>query len=145
MAVQFYADLRFLMDFSQSALFFLSLWPLILGNNNNYYYYYYQATRYGRLVSVHWCNGHSPADAVLSGRIGADRIWVYTLINSGPAEIQTPTHWYPIGHSLTIPPPVLSSSSILTLPWSVCAFMPARKNSGRFKMFFFTCLKFGKS
>jgi hypothetical protein len=62
------------------------------------------------------------------------------FINSGPAEIQTPTHWNPIGHSLTAPPPALSPSSILMLPWSLCAFIQARKNSARFKMFFYFLL-----
>jgi len=57
------------------------------------------------------------------------------FIDNGPAEIQTPTHWNPIGHSLTALPPVLSPSSILTLPWSLCAFMVARRNSARFFLF----------
>jgi hypothetical protein len=104
-----------------------------------------------RLVSVHGYTDsprltqYFPED---SAQIGFE----YTLgqidvfIDSGPDEIQTPTHWNPIGHSMTAPPPVLSPSSILTLPWSLCAFMPARKNSARFKFFFkfFACLKFRK-
>jgi hypothetical protein len=97
-------------------------------------------------VSVHGCTDipeltqYFPED---SAQIGFEYTHgqIDVFINSGPAEIQTPTHWNPIGYSLVALPPVLSPSSILTLPWSLCAFMPARKNSARLKMFIFCLFK----
>jgi hypothetical protein len=68
----------------------------------------------------------------------ASQKWVYIrsttmYLHGSPAEIQTPAHWNLISCSTTAPPPVVSPSSILRPPSSHCAFIPARKNSMRFK------------
>jgi hypothetical protein len=53
---------------------------------------------------------------------------VHMLIQGSPVEIQAQTLWKLIGCSAPTPPPVLTPSSILPLPSSHCAFIPARKN-----------------
>jgi hypothetical protein len=60
-----------------------------------------------------------------------DEMCMYT--QGSPVAIQIPTHWNQTGHSTTVPPPVLSPSSILLLPWSYYAVVPATKNSTRIK------------
>ena len=65
-----------------------------------------------------------------------------------PAEIQTPTHWKLIGHSMTAPPPVLSPSITLPPPSCHCAFTPAKNNSAHLKkviVLFLLSLKLRKS
>jgi len=52
-----------------------------------------------------------------------------TRIKKSPTEIQTRTQWNLIGRSMTGRPHLLSPSSILSPPSSLCAFIPARKNS----------------
>ena len=41
--------------------------------------------------------------------------------------MQKPLLWNLIGRSITVPPPVLSPSSILSPPSSHCAFIPGNK------------------
>ena len=56
---------------------------------------------------------------------------LYMCVPGSPVVIQTLTHWNPNGCSMTVPPPVLSPSSILPPPSSHCAFTPTRYNSER--------------
>jgi hypothetical protein len=67
-----------------------------------------------------------------TGRSGAIRIectvCMVNYIHGSLVEIQTPTYWNPIGRSMTAPPPLLSSSSILPSS-SHWLFVPARKTS----------------
>jgi len=55
-------------------------------------------------------------------------VCVCVCIQGSPVEIQNPTHWNLIGHSLTGTPPVLSPSSILRTLFSDCLFISTRKN-----------------
>jgi hypothetical protein len=48
-------------------------------------------------------------------------------LHASPVGIQTPTRWNLIGHGMTVPPLVLSPSSILPVPSFLCAFIHARK------------------
>jgi hypothetical protein len=45
-----------------------------------------------------------------------------------PVDIQTPTHWYLIGHTMTTLLPVLLPSGIFLPRSSHCTFIPATKN-----------------
>jgi hypothetical protein len=60
-------------------------------------------------------------------------------IKLGPAEIHTLTQQKLVGRSMTVPPPVLSPSSILTPHSSQCSFSTARKKFVHFSKIFFQC------
>jgi len=56
-----------------------------------------------------------------------DRLHMYN-IEGGPVEQQGPTHWNPIGRSMTAQRRVLSPSNSLPLPSCHCAFIVTSKN-----------------
>ena len=64
------------------------------------------------------------------------RKWVfectYGQLQECPVKVRRPTHCNLNGRWVTAPPFVLSPSSILPLPASHCAFIPARKFMARF-------------
>jgi hypothetical protein len=51
------------------------------------------------------------------------------MVTWSQVDDHTPTHWNQIGRSMTIPPLVLSTSSILPPPSSDYVFLPVRRNS----------------
>jgi hypothetical protein len=51
-------------------------------------------------------------------------------VEGSPIETQTPSHYNPIGRSMTAWPLVLSPDSILPSPSLHCIFIPARKTFG---------------
>jgi hypothetical protein len=62
---------------------------------------------------------------------------LHTYTQGSPAKIlvQIPTQWNVVGRCMTVQPPALSPSSILSPPSSHCPFNPARKkNCARFEM-----------
>lgn len=76
-----------------------------------------------------WCTRQLP-----TSRSGASwiecTVHMVNYIHGSLVEIQTPTYWNPIDHSMTDPPPMLSPSSILPQS-SHWVFVPARKTATR--------------
>ena len=53
---------------------------------------------------------------------------LYVYMQGHPVDIQTPTHWYLISHTLTILLPVLLPSTTFLPHSSHCTFFPTTKN-----------------
>jgi hypothetical protein len=101
-------------------------------------------SQFSKYLNLTWCillsvQTFPPTYAAVTFRkVPPAQVWSYytegqlpTYIQWRPAEMKTPTHWNPIGRSVTVPHPVLSPSSILPPSSSHWAFTAARQNPTR--------------
>ena len=103
-------------------------------------YVYLSTDRFTTLISDSFEYIHSTIYAVVMfgkvrrksnfAQVGRTRGQLYLYIQGSPVEIHILAHWNLIVRSMTALPPVLSPNSILRLPSSHCAFIPAGENLG---------------
>ena len=74
-------------------------------------------------------NSHVPED-LEQGEVCTSSNWVCKWPAVCATNVKTPTHWKLVGRSMTVPPPVLSPSSILRSLSSHCTFIPIGEKFG---------------
>jgi len=72
----------------------------------------------------------------LTAMLPKQQVFVLYFVQGSPVELQTPTHVNLINHSMTTSPPVLSPSSILLPPFSLC-LQSHNKSLVHISIFFF--------
>lgn len=115
----------------------LSFCPLLNLSFEMFPQFYYDTSQ----LTQYFCSRKCSTSQILCMLELSLYIYIYGEIHvhkqGSPVQVQTPTCWKLIGHSMTIPLHV-SSSSILQPLSSHCILIPARKNLGaRFKELLF--------